>query len=256
MKLARGTAAVLIAGSSLVAALAQPPAVETVAPPAAAADRQPLATPAEELGYAIGFRIGQRIIADHRAMGTPLDAAALARGLADAVRDAPPQLDEAGFRRVLSAFEKQMEEKDRELTARMAEAGKKNLAAGREFLTANAKQAGVVTLPSGLQYTVLKEGSGPKPTLEDVVAAHYRGTHIDGSQFDGTEPEGEPAAFPLRGVVPGWQEALPLMAVGSKWRVWLPPELGYGDAGSPPAIEPNEVLVFEIELMEIKPRGQ
>jgi FKBP-type peptidyl-prolyl cis-trans isomerase FklB len=149
-----------------------------------------------------------------------------------------------------------MEEKDRELTARMAEAAKKNLAAGRDFLTANAKQAGVVTLPSGLQYTVLKEGSGPKPTLEDVVAAHYRGTHIDGSQFDGTEPEGEPAAFPLRGVVPGWQEALPLMAVGSKWRVWLPPELGYGDAGSPPAIEPNEVLVFEIELLEIKPRGQ
>jgi FKBP-type peptidyl-prolyl cis-trans isomerase FklB len=256
MKLARGTAAVLIAVSSLVAAVAQPPAVETVAPPAVAADRQPLATPAEELGYAIGFRIGQRIIADHRAMGTPLDPAALARGLADAVRDAPPQLDEAGFRRVLSAFEKQMEEKDRELTTRMAEAAKKNLAAGREFLAGNAKQPGVVTLPSGLQYIVLKEGSGPKPTLDDVVEAHYRGTHIDGSEFDGTEPEGEPAAFPLRGVVPGWQEALPLMAVGSKWRVLLPPDLGYGEPGSPPAIEPNEVLVFEIELLGIKPRGQ
>ena len=114
----------------------------------------------------------------------------------------------------------------------------------------------MVTLPSGLQYTVLKEGSGPKPTLEDVVAAHYRGTHIDGSQFDGTEPEGEPAAFPLRGVVPGWQEALPLMKAGSKWRIYLPPALAYGPQGSPPAIEPNEVLVFEIELLAIRPRGE
>jgi FKBP-type peptidyl-prolyl cis-trans isomerase len=256
MTLARGTGAILIAVASLPAAVAQPPDVETLAPPAAAADHKPLGTPAEELGYAIGFRIGQRIIADHRAMGTPLDPAALARGLADAVRDAAPQLDEAGFRRVLSAFEKQMEEKDRELTARMAEAAKKHLAAGREFLAGNAKQPGVVTLPSGLQYIVLEEGSGPKPTLEDVVEAHYRGTHLDGSEFDGTEPEGEPAAFPLRGVVPGWQEALPLMAVGSKWRVWLPPDLGYGEAGSPPAIEPNEVLVFEIKLIGIKPRGR
>lgn len=256
MKVARDSAAGLIAGWSLATAMAQPPAVETVAPPAASADRQQLATPAEELGYALGFRIGQRIIADHRAMGTPLDAAALARGLADAVRDAPPQLDEAGFRRVLTAFEKQMEDRDRELAARMAEAGKKNLAAGREFLAGNAKQPGVVTLPSGLQYAVLKEGAGPKPTLDDVVEARYRGTHVDGTEFDGTDPEGEPAAFPLRGVVPGWQQALPLMKVGSKWRVWLPPELGYGDAGSPPAIEPNEVLVFEIELIRIKPKDE
>ena len=111
-------------------------------------------------------------------------------------------------------------------------------------------------LPSGLQYTVLTEGAGPKPTLDDVVEAHYRGTHVDGTEFDGTEPGGEPAAFPLRGVVPGWQEALPLMKAGSKWRVWLPAELGYGDAGSPPAIEPNEVLVFEIELVAIRPQGE
>jgi FKBP-type peptidyl-prolyl cis-trans isomerase FklB len=256
MNLVRGGGAVGVVAWSLAVAVAQPPAVETVAPPKPAADRQPLSTPAEELGYALGFRIGQRIIADHRAMGTPLDPAALARGLADAVRDTPPQLDEAGFRRVLSAFEKQMQEKDRELAGRMAEAAKKNLAAGAAFLAGNAKQPGVITLPSGLQYTVLKEGAGPKPTLDDVVEAHYRGTHVDGTEFDGTEPGGEPAAFPLRGVVPGWQEALPLMKVGSKWRVWLPPELGYGDAGSPPAIEPNEVLVFEIELLAIRPRGE
>jgi len=233
---------------------AQPPAAEPLAPPAAAVPGPPLATAAEELGYALGYRIGQRIIADHRALGTPLDPAALGRGLADAVRDAPPQLDEAGFRRVLSAFEKRMEERDEELAARMAEAAGKNLAAGREFLATNAQREGIATLPSGLQYQILVEGTGVKPTLDDVVEARYRGTHIDGKEFDGTEPEGEPAVFPLRGVVPGWQEALVRMGVGSKWRVWLPPEMGYGEAGSPPAIEPNEVLVFEIELLGIRPR--
>ncbi len=245
---------VCIVGATVVSAVAQPPAVETLAPPAEAAARSPLETPAEQLGYALGYRIGQRIIADHRALGTPLDPVALGRGLTDAVRDAPPQLDEAGFRRVLAEFEKRMEERDREIAATMAEAAGKNLAAGREFLATNAKQAGVVTLPSGLQYQVIAAGDGPKPTLDDVVEARYRGTHLDGREFDGTDPEGEPAAFPLRGVVPGWQEALQQMGVGAKWRVWLPPELGYGEAGSPPAIEPNEVLVFEIELVGIRTR--
>jgi FKBP-type peptidyl-prolyl cis-trans isomerase len=243
--------AVGVAAAALVTAMAQSPEVETLAPPPAAGP--PLATPAEELGYALGYRIGQRIIADHRSLGTPLDPTALGRGLADAVRDAPPQLDEAGFRRVLTAFEKRMEERDKELTARMAEAAGKNLAAGREFLAGNATKEGVTTLPSGLQYQVVIAGDGPKPTLDDMVEARYRGTHLDGTEFDGTEPEGEPAAFPLRGVVPGWQEALQLMGVGAKWRIWLPPEMGYGEAGSPPEIEPNEVLVFEIELVGIRP---
>jgi len=251
------TAGVAVSSLAVLAVLAaEPPEVETLAPPAAAAAGPPLVTPAEELGYALGYRIGQRIIADHRALGTPLDPAALGRGLADAVRDAPPQLDETGFRRVLSAFEKRMEERDREIAARMAAAAGENLAAGAAFLAANAKQDGVTTLPSGLQYEVLVEGIGAKPTLDDVIEARYRGTHIDGSEFDGTDPEREPAAFPVRGVPPGWQEAVVRMGVGSKWRIWLPPEMAYGEAGSPPAIEPNEVLVFEIELLGIKPRGR
>ena len=225
-------------------------AAEPLSPPTAAMP-QALATPAEELGYALGYRIGQRIIADHKAMGTPLDAAALGRGLADAVREAPPQLDEKGFERVLSAFEKKMEARAREIAAKMEVAARENLAKGKQFLEANAKRAGATVLPSGLQYEVLKPGTGPKPTPDSVVLAHYRGTHVDGSEFDGTDPAGEPAEFPLRGVIPGWQEALQQMGVGSKWRVWLPPTLGYGDEGSPPAIEPNEVLIFEIELMGI-----
>lgn len=229
---------------------------EPLAPPAAAAaTAAELDTPAEQLGYALGYRIGQRIIADHRALGTPLDPAALGRGLADAVSDAPPRLDEAGFRRVLAEFEKQMEERDRRIAAQMAEAAEKNLAAGRAFLATNGKRKGVTTLPSGLQYEVLVQGSGARPTLDDLVEAHYRGTHIDGSEFDGTDPAGSPAVFPLRGVVPGWQEALVKMEVGTTWRVWLPPDLGYGPEGSPPAIEPNEVLIFDIQLVGIRPAG-
>ncbi len=225
-------------------------AAEPLTPPKAAT-LQPLATPAEELGYALGYRIGQRIIADHKAMGTPLDAAALGRGLADAVREAPPQLDEKGFERVLSAFEKRMEERGREIAAKMEVAARENLAKGKQFLEANAKRPGVTVLPSGLQYEVLKPGAGQKPTADAVVRAHYKGTHINGTEFDGTDPAGEPAEFPLRGVIPGWQEALQQMGVGAKWRVWLPPALGYGEEGSPPAIEPNEVLIFEIELVGI-----
>jgi len=247
-----GAAAALL----LVTVRAADPVVEPLAAPAASAERPALRSDAEELGYALGYRIGQRIIADHRALGTPLDPGTLGRGLADAVRDVPPVLDEAGFRRVLAEFEKRMEQHDDQLAAKMAEAARKNLVAGREFLEANAKKPDITTLPSGLQYQVVKQGAGPKPTLDDVVEARYRGTHIDGTEFDGTEPGGEPAAFPLRGVVPGWQEALVPVPVGARWRVWLPPDMGYGEAGSPPAIEPNEVLAFEIELVSIRPRGR
>jgi len=131
---------------------------------------------------------------------------------------------------------------------------KVNQAKATEFLQANGAKKGIVTLPSGLQYEVLKPGTGPRPKPTDTVSTHYRGTHLDGKEFDATDPKGEPATFPVRGVVPGWQEALPLMPVGAKWRLFVPPALGYGDEGSPPVIEPNEVLVFEIELVKIVPQ--
>ena len=137
---------------------------------------------------------------------------------------------------------------------RMQETALANLAKAKDFLRSNATKKGIVVLPSGLQYEVLAAGTGPQPTLDDVVSTHYRGTHLDGSEFDATDPAGEPASFPVRGVVPGWQEALPLMKVGSRWRLFVPPDLGYGEEGSPPVIEPNEVLVFEIELVRIAPR--
>ncbi len=237
--------------------------VEPIAPPAATAAQPmkqpsaPLATPGQQLGYALGYRIGGRIVADHKSLDMAIDEQALARGLADAVLGSASQLDEPQLRAVLAAFETAMQKKQQEFMARMAAAAKTNLEKGREFLVANGRRKGVTTLPSGLQYEVLVPGTGPQPAADDLVFAHYRGTHIDGREFDGTDPAGEPASFPLRGVVPGWQEALPLMKAGSKWRLYLPPDLGYGEEGSPPAIEPNEVLVFEIELIRAeKPQSK
>lgn len=213
-----------------------------------------LDTPEAKTAYAVGLRIGGRIAADFKTGHPELPPAALARGLADAVRGLTPAVPQADIERMLEQFDALMRKRGEEFAKRMEEAGRGNLAKAREFLRGNAAKAGVVALPSGLQYEVLREGAGPRPTLDDVVATHYRGTRLDGTEFDATDPQGEPAAFPIRGVVPGWQEALPLMKVGSKWRLFVPPELGYGEEGSPPVIAPNELLVFEIELVRIEPR--
>ncbi len=232
---------------------AQP--AEVIAPPATVrVDEAPqLDTPEGQLGYALGLRIGSRIAADFQTQQAPLDPAALARGLADAVLGAKPRLDEKTIAAAIERFETRMREREREFAARMVEVAKTNKAKASEFMKTNAAKQGVKTLPSGMQYEVLRAGEGPRPTADDTVSTHYRGTHVDGSEFDATDPAGEPATFPLRGVVPGWQEALPLMGVGSKWRLYVPPELGYGEEGSPPVIEPNEVLIFEIELVKILP---
>jgi FKBP-type peptidyl-prolyl cis-trans isomerase FklB len=121
---------------------------------------------------------------------------------------------------------------------------------GEEFLAENKKKKGVVTRPSGLQYLVVKEGTGEQPKLTDAVTIHYTGTYIDGLVFDSSTRRGEPVTLPLRLLIPGWQEALPLMKEGSQWRIFVPPELGYGSKGSE-KMGPNQTLVFEIELLEI-----
>jgi FKBP-type peptidyl-prolyl cis-trans isomerase len=244
----RVIAAVSLGMLSLVAdAVRGQTAVEPLAPPAAPSEAE------KQLGYALGYRVGQLVLNDHRSFGIPFDQASMARGLADAVTGVAPQMPEADFERVLAGFEAAMRKREEEFMTRMAAAAKTNLAKGREFLAANASRRGVVARPSGLQYEVLVEGAGPRPAADHIVTARYRGTRIDGTEFDGTEPDGEPATFPLRGVVPGWQEALPLMAAGSKWRLYLPPDLAYGEQGSPPTIEPNEVLIFEVELLQSRP---
>ena len=222
-------------------------------PAAVPAAGEALDTPAATLGYALGLRIGSRIAADFKDQEPAVDTAALARGLADAVLEARPRLSEQQVRQALEAFDNRMQERERAFGQRMREAAKVNLAKAVEFAAVNGRKPGVTTLPSGLQYEVLRAGTGGSPTLDDTVAAHYRGTHLDGREFDATDPKGDPAAFPLRGVVPGWQEALPLMKTGAKWRIYLPPQLGYGEEGSPPVIEPNELLIFEIELVNVLP---
>jgi FKBP-type peptidyl-prolyl cis-trans isomerase FklB len=123
---------------------------------------------------------------------------------------------------------------------------------GEEFLAANAKKEGVKTLPSGLQYIVLKEGTGKKPEATDEVVVHYHGTLIDGTVFDSSVDRGEPASFPVNRVIPGWTEALQLMKEGAKWRIFIPSKLAYGRPGRPPKIGPNETLVFEVELLQVK----
>jgi FKBP-type peptidyl-prolyl cis-trans isomerase FklB len=127
----------------------------------------------------------------------------------------------------------------------------KNLEEGKKFLAENSKKEGVVTLPSGLQYKILKEGEGQSPTINDQVTCHYRGTFIDGKVFDSSYDRGEPARFPVNGVIKGWTEALQLMKPGSKWMLYIPAELGYGDQNVP-GIEPNSVLIFEVELLSVE----
>jgi len=129
--------------------------------------------------------------------------------------------------------------------------GSENLEQGAEFLAENSKKEDVVELPSGLQYKILKEGEGEIPTVSDQVKCHYHGTLIDGTVFDSSVERGQPAVFPVNGVIPGWVEALQLMSTGSKWRLFVPPELAYGEQGAGGVIGPNSTLVFDVELLEI-----
>ena len=133
---------------------------------------------------------------------------------------------------------------------------KKNLEAGQAFLEANKKKEGVVTLPSGLQYKIITEGTGKQPKSTDTVVAHYRGTLINGTEFDSSYKRNEPATFPVAGVIKGWQEVLPLMKEGAKWQVYIPAELAYGPRGAGDIIGPNEVLVFDIELLSVKSEAE
>jgi FKBP-type peptidyl-prolyl cis-trans isomerase FklB len=149
---------------------------------------------------------------------------------------------------VLNSLQQQLQEKALAEQAALAE---ENLRKGKEFLAANAAAEGVKTLESGLQYKILSKGEGAVPTQEDTVKVHYRGTLIDGTEFDSSYQQGQPAEFPVAGVIPGWVEVLQLMHEGEKLQVAIPPQLAYGENGAPPVIEPNTVLIFELELLEI-----
>lgn len=195
--------------------------------------------------FALGLGLGQNL----KAQGVEVDVQQFVKGLTEGLSDAEPSMGPEEMQAVMVALQK-------EVNAKRAEMAKgesaKNSAEGKAFLADNAKKEGVKTLPSGLQYQVLKQGTGPKPTAASNVRTHYRGTLLDGTEFDSSYKRGEPAEFPVGGVIQGWTEALQLMPVGSKYKLFIPAALAYGEQGPPGSkIGPNSTLVFEVELLEI-----
>jgi len=204
-------------------------------------------TPVDQVSYLIGRQIGDSLAGDELANEINLDV--LVAALRDAVAKKPATIPPEKAQEIMQQFSKHMQEKVTKMRETQGEANQKE---GAEFLAKNAKEAGWQTVPSGLQYKVVKQGDGPKPVATDVVEVNYRGTLVNGHEFDSSYKRGEPAVFPVGQVIKGWQEALQMMPVGSKWEVVLPSELGYGANGKGREIGPNAVLKFEVELLAIK----
>lgn len=232
----------LLASLCLVAGLAVPGHAQGAKPKPKAALKvaaQPLSDQ-QKLHYLAGFDIGQKL-----RPGFPnLDVAAFSQGVQDAIQGKPSPISPEETKALYAAFQKARQEE----AVKRAES---NLKDGQAFLAANKGMKGVVTLPTGVQYRILTAGEGERPTPTDKVVVHFRGTLRDGREFDSSFRHGEPGTFPLKGVLPAWQQVLPLMAVGSKWQIFVPADQAYGSRGSAPNIGPNEVLIFEIELLKI-----
>jgi len=179
----------------------------------------------------------------------PIDPDLLARGLKDSLAGKKPLLTEDEAKAVLMEVQNEFHKRQQELAQQQAEANKKE---GPAFLAANKAKDGVVTLPSGLQYKILRAGTGAKPAATDTVTVNYRGTLINGTEFDSSYKRGQPATFAVNGVIKGWTEALQLMPVGSKWQLFIPSDLAYGDHAASAVITPNSTLIFEVELLSIK----
>ncbi len=184
-----------------------------------------------------------------RKQSLDIDPAILARGLRDSFSNGKTLLTEDEARAVLTQLQGDVRKKQQEVAQQLGDANKKQ---GMAFLEANKAKDGVVTLPSGLQYKILQEGTGPKPAPTDTVVCNYRGTLLDSTEFDSSYKRGQQATFPVNGVIKGWTEALQLMPVGSKWQLFIPSELAYGDRGAGGQIGPNATLIFELELLSIQ----
>lgn len=212
-----------------------------------AADKaeSPFKTSGEKLSYSMGLDLGNYL----KSMGSELDLDTLKSGIDDGFTGAEPKMSQEEIAAVQEEFAAKMKAQQEEQLAAMME---KNKAAGQAFLGENKEREGVMVTESGLQYEVLKAADGPKPKESDTVKVDYIGTLVDGTEFDSSIKRGEPAVFGVGQVIPGWSEALQMMEVGSKYRVVIPSQLAYGEAGAPPVIEPNSVLVFEIDLLGIE----
>lgn len=205
-----------------------------------------LTTFQEKLSYATGLDVGGYF----KEMGEEIQLENLTKGIADAYNGKEPAMSKAEVGQVLQEFAEKMQSKQ---AAQLKALQEKNAAAGKAYLDQNRKKAGVVETKTGLQYEVLKKGDGPKPGPNDVVKFNYTGSLIDGKEFDNSIKREEPLTMPVSQLIPGWTEALQLMPVGSKYRLAVPADLAYGESGLPPVIEPNSVLLFDVELLSIEP---
>jgi FKBP-type peptidyl-prolyl cis-trans isomerase FklB len=233
------------AGSQTPAPAAKAPAAKPAQSSAAKAAAKPAAAPAlqtdlQKASYALGLNIGSSI----KQQPIQLDLPSLFKGIKDAEAGNKPLLTEEEMNASLKVLRD-------EAAAKVSET---NMKEGAEFLAANKAKDGVVTTASGLQYKIITAGTGAKPTKADTVVCNYKGTFINGTEFDSSYKRGKPAEFPVGGVIPGWTEALQLMPVGSKWELYVPSDLAYGTRGAGGAIGPNQTLIFEVELLSIKPQ--
>ena len=199
----------------------------------------------DKASYSIGVNIGSGMKAD----SFDLNTEALISGLQDGISGAKPQLSDKEREQTLMAFEQDLQKKETDRLKLLAEKNKKE---GAEFLAANKAKEGVKTLPSGLQYKVLAEGNGPQPKPTDQITVNYRGTLLDGTEFDNSYKRGQPVTLPVNGVIKAWSEALPMMKTGAKWQLFVPADLAYGEQGAGRAIGPDSTLIFEVELVGIK----
>ncbi len=219
----------LVIGAVLGAASLQASAVE-------------LKTTEEKISYIVGMNYGQQIKADN----VPFEEAAFLQAIKDVLNGTPPRLNQEEAQAAIAAFQQQRQAE----VQKLAEQNKRD---GEQFLTANSNKPGVKVTDSGLQYKVIKAGSGKQPTPESTVSVNYRGTLIDGTEFDSSYKRGQPATFPVNGVIKGWTEALQMMKEGAKWELYIPADLAYGERGAGSGvIGPNATLVFEVELLEVK----
>ncbi len=205
---------------------------------------QDMESEAGKLGYSIGYEFG----AELRAYDIDLDLDAVFQAIGDAFREREPQMEVAEMRQLMMELQEQIRQERMEAFQKLAD---ENQVKAERFLSDNRARTGIVALPSGVQYRVIEEGEGSRPGLDDVVTVHYRGSKIDGREFDSSFRHGVPAVFQVNSVIEGWQEVLPLMREGAMWQVFLPPELAFGVRGDPPIIGPNEALQFDIRLVKI-----
>ena len=210
-----------------------------------AAEKVELKDQKDKESYSLGYQFGESL----KMQGVEINLDVYASAIRDALGGKEPQLSTEEMRSTVTGLRQRVAAAQQKA---LKEQGEKNLAEGKAFLTENGKKKEVKTLPSGLQYKVLSEGAGKTPKKSDTVTVHYRGTFMNGTEFDSSVGRGQPASFQVDGVIPGWTEALQLMKEGAKWQLFIPPELAYGERGMPPRIPPQSTLIFEVELISVK----